>query len=171
MGCDANGVKLAAAIFGIPLADYRRSGGGVLIGSGAGITMAIMDASARFRFALDMDECRGRDDALCSWIRALDRNRLVDLIALAGWFSISDPKKIAGALNSISTPAIAYSGAGLERSAFRVPLFDTLEDFLRHVDDPLFPGHRDERDVTRIDEHPGERAFEELARMFADNVD
>jgi hypothetical protein len=127
----AGRLNLCRAVFDIPLIDYGRPTYGLLIGSGAGTMMAIMDASIRFRFALDLDDCRGREHKLFAFIRALDRNWLIDLVALAGWFSITDPKPIAAALKGLSTPVIIYSGAGLARDVFGdLPFVDTLDDFL-----------------------------------------
>jgi hypothetical protein len=127
----AGRLNLCRPVFDIPLIDYNRPSYGLLIGSGAGTMMAIMDASVRFRFALDLDDCRGREHKLCAFLRALDRNGLIDLVALAGWFSITDPKPIAAALKGLSAPVIIYSGAGLAREVFGdLPLVDTLDDFL-----------------------------------------
>ena len=125
--------RLCRVLFCVPVIDYRRASNGLLIGSGAGIMAAIMDATQRFRFAVDLDDCRD-DDRLCAWVRALDRNGLVDLIALAGWFSISDPTEIAATLRGLSVPTIVYSGAGLRREAFgNLPLLDTLDGFLSRL--------------------------------------
>jgi len=128
-------LTLCNAIFGIPLIDYHRASFGLLIGSGAGSMMAIMDVSPRFRFAVDIDQCRGREGHMADWLRALDRNALVDLVALAGWFSISDPKPIAHALRALHVPVLVYSGAGLRRELFSgLALSDTLEAFLLRVE-------------------------------------
>jgi hypothetical protein len=133
----AGRLNLCRALFDIPLIDYGRPSYGLLIGSGAGTMMAIMDASARFRFALDLDDCRGKEHKLFAFIRALDRNGLIDLVALAGWFSITDPKPIAGALKDLSAPVIIYSGAGLARDVFGdLPFVDTLDDFLARAKQP-----------------------------------
>lgn len=170
MGGHESRLNLVTAIYRIPLTDYRRASYGVLVASGAGIMMALMDACERFRYCVDIDQCRGREEDLVSWVKALDRNELVDLIAVAGWFSITSPKKIADALTAVRAPAIVYSGAGLGASAFSVPVFDTLEDFLGHVANPLRPGHRDERQQARIFEHPPERALEPLASVSGHDV-
>lgn len=131
-------LNLCNAIFGLPVVDYQRASFGLLLGSGSGTMMAIMDQSSRFRFALDIDQCRGREDHLADWLRALDRNALVDLVALAGWFSISDPTLVARALKTLRTPVAVYSGAGLRADAFAgLPLSDTLDEFLCHVSDRL----------------------------------
>ena len=127
----AGRLNLCRAVFDIRLIDYGRPSYGLLIGSGAGTMMAIMDASVRFRFALDLDDCRGREHKLFGFIRALDRNGLIDLVALAGWFSITDPKPIAAVLKGLSAPVIIYSGAGLAPEVFGdLPFVDTLDDFL-----------------------------------------
>jgi hypothetical protein len=102
--------------------------------------MAIMDASVRFRFALDLDDYRGKEHKLFAFIRALDRNGLIDLVALAGWFSITDPKPIAAVLKGLSAPVIIYSGAGLAREAFGgLPFVETLDDFLARAKQAELP--------------------------------
>ena len=127
-------LNLCRALFDVPLIDYNRPSYGLLIGAGAGSMMAIMDASTRFRFAIELDACRGREDSLRGLIRALDRNGLIDLVALAGWFSITDPKPIAAALKGLTAPVIIYSGAGLARDIFDdIPFVDTLDEFLARV--------------------------------------
>jgi len=124
-------LNLCSALFDVPVVDYRRASRGLLIGSGAGVMIAVMDASDRFRYAVDLDQRRGREERFCDWVLALDRNRLVDLIALAGWFSISDPTMIAATMQQVSTPTIVYSGAGLWREKFgNLLLVETLEEFL-----------------------------------------
>jgi hypothetical protein len=153
-------ITLASAIFDIPLTDYHRESKGLLLGSGAGTLMAVMDATTRFRWALDIDQCRGREDALSDWIATLDRNKLVDLIALAGWFSITSPAPIARALNNLRTPVIVYSGAGLAREVFgELPLVDTLEEFLRRVTETERAGPRDEGQGASAREHEPEIAL------------
>jgi hypothetical protein len=130
----AGRLNLCRTLFDIPLIDYGRPSYGLLAGSGTGTMMAIMDATERFRFALDLDACRGREDNLRGFIRALDRNELIDLLALAGWFSITDPKPIAVMLKGLTVPVIIYSGAGLSREFFGdLPFVDTLDDFLACV--------------------------------------
>lgn len=128
-------LNLCNAIFGISIFDYRRPSYGLLIGSGAGIMMSVMDCAPRFRYALDIDHFRGEEDRLRGWIRAVDKNKLVDLIALCGWFSITDPKCIAGALENLSAPVVIYSGGGLGREIFaKLPLVETLDELLRRVE-------------------------------------
>src|SRR5437763_15091234 len=143
-------LNLCRSLFDIPLIDYGRPSYGLLVGSGAGTMMAIMDASHRFRFAVDLDECRGREHKLCAFIRALDRNSLIDFVALAGWFSITDPKPIAAAFEGLTVAVIIYSGAGLAREVFgHVRFVDTLDEFLARVQEGELPaqtrnGHRSE---------------------------
>jgi len=121
-------LALCNAIFRIPLTDYRRASYGLLIGSGSGTMMAVMDVCDRFRYAVDIDQCR--HDRLHDWLLAVDRNELVDFIALAGWFSITEPKTIAAAMRHLKTPALVYSGAGIAREHFgNVPFVDTLAAF------------------------------------------
>lgn len=160
---DQGRLTLCNAIFDVPVLDYARPSRGLLIGSGSGIMMAVMDASDRFRFAVDLDQCRDHD-ALCDWVHALDRNGLVDLIAIAGWFSISSPKKIAGALSRVRVPAIVYVGAGLGREAFANCLVvDTLEEFLGRVAQAESTGPRHEGHGPAVAKHEPERPFEPAA--------
>ena len=127
-------LNFCSQIFGIPVIDYRRSSAGLLVSSGGGIMLAVMDACDRFRYAIDMDQCRGREDRLCDWLRAIDLNGLVDFIAFAGWFSISDPMSIANVLRLMRTEVLIYSGAGLARELFNdLPLVDNLGIFLRRA--------------------------------------
>lgn len=144
-------LNLCNGIFGVHPVDYRRASYGLLIGSGSGTMMGVMDVALRFRFALDADQYRGREDHLCDWIRAMDRNCLVDLIAVCGWFSITDPVPFAGALGTLSAPTIVYSGAGLRREVFsQVTFTDTLDEFLRCIEHALLPLPGDERQRLRI---------------------
>jgi hypothetical protein len=168
----AGRVTLCNAIFDVPAADYGRSSRGVLIGSGAGVLMAVMDAAPCFRFAVDVDQCRGREDRLRAWLRALDRNGLVDRIAVCGWFSITDPKEIAGALAGLSAPVLVYAGAGLGREVFaELPVVDTLDEFLRRVAQPLGAGPRHEGNGASLRQDEAERPLEPFARMRRDAID
>jgi hypothetical protein len=134
MGDHGAALNFCSALFDVPVVDYRRISRGLLIGSGAGVMMAVMDVCERFRYAVDLDQCRGFEARFCDWVRALDRNGLVDLIALAGWFSISNPASIAAALQQVNVPTLVYSGAGMGREHFgNLQLADTLEDFLALV--------------------------------------
>ena len=154
-------LNLCNAIFGVYPVDYQRASYGLLIGSGAGTMMAVMDHAPQFRFALDADQYRGREDRLCDWIRALDRNRLVDLVVVCGWFSISDPVPLAGALDTLSAPTVVYSGAGLRREIFgKVTFADTLDEFFRCVEHALLPRPGDKGQRLRVAQHETERTFE-----------
>jgi hypothetical protein len=166
---DCERIGFCAAIFDVPLADYGVSsrGRGLLIGSGAGVLMAVMDVAPKFRFAVDLDQCRGREDRLRDFVRALDGNGLVDLIAVCGWFSISDPKEIAGALAGLSAPVLVYAGAGLGREVFAKQIVvDTLEEFLRRVSQPLAAAPRHEGNGAPVPQHERERPLEPFARIL-----
>jgi hypothetical protein len=159
-------VNLARAIFDVPLTDYGRESRGLLIGSGAGVLMAVMDVAPCFRFAVDVDQCRGREDRLRGLVRALDGNGLVDLIAVCGWFSITNPKEIAGALAGLSAPVLVYTGAGLGREQFAdFAVVDTLEQFLRRIDQTLTAAPRDEGNGAALLQDESKRAFEPFARV------
>lgn len=167
-------LNLCNAIFGARLIDYERDSYGLLIGSGAGIMMAVMDECPSLRFCLDADEFRGD---LRAWVRALVRNELVDMVAVAGWFSISDPTAIARAVEDLSVPTVIYIGGGIGAEKFSVEWGSDLEEFLgevqkkgRHREVPpfsdvtlkqvLLPAHRDKFDGLRVAQHPSERSLE-----------
>jgi hypothetical protein len=165
-------LNLCNGIFGIHPVDYRRASYGLLIGSGAGVMMGVMDIAPRFRFALDADQYRGRETYLCDWIRAMDRNCLVDLIAVCGWFSITDPIPLAGALDTLSAPTVVYSGGGLGREIFEQASFtDSLDEFLRRVEHALLPAPFDKGKRLRSAQDPAERSLEPSAARTGEAID
>jgi hypothetical protein len=116
MGDDRR-LTLCNSAFGIHPIDYGRPSRGLLIGSGCGIMMAVMDACGGLRWAIDADDVRFRD--LRGWVHALVRNELVQLVAVAGWFSISDPRPIARAVSGLNVPVLAYVGGGIALDSFK----------------------------------------------------
>jgi hypothetical protein len=160
-------LNLCSAIFDVRPVDYERSSRGLLIGSGAGVLMAVMDLASCFRYAIDVDQCRGRMDRLGAWLRALDRNGLVDRIAVCGWFSITDPKEIAGALAGLSAPILVYAGGGLGREQFAdFVVVDTLEQFLRRVDETLTAFPLDKGNGATALQDESKRPLEPSARVL-----
>lgn len=112
-------VKHAARLYAMPLIDYgddqdayedRR---GVLLGSGCGLMMGVMDA-VPFRWCMDTDELKLHQNPY----RVYQLTQFVEMvsrapdggIALAGWFSISDPTPFRTAFAELDPPGIVYAG-------------------------------------------------------------
>lgn len=116
----------AAALCGVHLVDYGkhrgsygdRRGGALLIASGSGLMMSIMDAEPEFRWCCDIDVGGNAVDF------AILASRTVGLIGLAGWFSFHDPEPFREILRlPLACHVIAYGG--------NVALgCETLQDFL-----------------------------------------
>jgi len=110
MGKHINPVWLAQ-YFGFDLIDYKRWGDGVLIASGCGIMMSIMDAVPRFRYCIDVDSFRHNQARLPQFISALDKNCQFKIIGIAGWFSLDMPNALQQGQQRIShAKCVTYSG-------------------------------------------------------------
>jgi hypothetical protein len=98
--------ELAAASSGIHLVDYgQHRGRSVLLGSGCGLMMAVMDAVPEFRWCADLD--RGGHAIDFAILVARD----VRTIGLVGWFSISSPAAFRQVLSEpLPCRVIAYGG-------------------------------------------------------------
>jgi hypothetical protein len=97
-------VAQAARMYDVPLIDYGDLFRGVLIGSGCGLMMGLMD-ELPIRYCIDADTMRGREWRLVEFIRFAER---AEGVAVAGWFSYSDPTPLVEALTG--SPAPVYSG-------------------------------------------------------------
>lgn len=96
--------------FGFDLIDYNRDGNGLLISSGAGIMMAIMDAVPNIRWCIDIDSHRQIRSRVPNLMVALDHCEL-DFIAVAGFFSNDSPVEMAqGIVRLRNTYCPQYSG-------------------------------------------------------------
>ncbi len=110
MGKHINPVWLAQ-YFGFDLIDYKRWGDGVLIASGCGIMMSIMDAVPRFQYCIDVDSFRENHSRLPQLLSALDKNCEFKLIAIAGWFSLDKPDMLRDGQHRITNAqCVTYSG-------------------------------------------------------------
>lgn len=105
-------VEELARFFGVPLIDYRRESGGVLIASGCGIMMAAMDEAPCFRWCVDADSMRWGPPWRIEWfMTALDRNTTIELLGVVGWFSLDRPTYLQAGLRTIRRMrTVAYSG-------------------------------------------------------------
>lgn len=137
-----------AAWLGVPLIDYRRPGDAVLVSSGCGIMMSIMDQVPRYRWSVDADAMRSLPPWRIEWfITAIDRNTDVPLLGVAGWFSLDDPTYLRAGLEAVRRMrTCSYSGGiGAFSGEAR-----TLSDFVRaslaselHLPETERPPHRD----------------------------
>ena len=105
-----NACKIAN-YFGFQLHDYSRTGDAVLIASGSGLMMAIMDAVPRFRYCIDVDNYRHITSRVPELISAIDLNCNQTLLGIAGWFSVDAPDQLCKGISKIKqTGYVAYSG-------------------------------------------------------------
>jgi hypothetical protein len=90
------GVPQAARIAGIELHDYGRQGAsGVLVTSGTGIMLGIMDVAPCLRWCTDLDAAKG-DRERDFFLRLIDGEAPV--VAVAGWWTVSNPEPVRRAL-------------------------------------------------------------------------
>lgn len=87
-----------------------RPGDWLLIGSGCGIMMAVMDVELRFRYCFDIDSIKEPTARLDQWLMAVET--IVSRIAVVGWFSITDPAPLRTALNCLKCRPLVYAGMG-----------------------------------------------------------
>lgn len=115
----------------VELEDYGWAGGRgdwLLIGSGAGIMMAVMDVAPRVRWCVDFDSIR-RKERFGRWLNWAEN--FVGGIAIAGWFSITDPKLLREAVAGLKRPPLCYTQMA-EIDGERV---ETLEEFIDRIQD------------------------------------
>jgi len=119
-------VDSIARMYRIPVIDYDRESRGVLVSSGCGIMMAIMDDASSLRWCVDIDELP-RDNRLRDFMLWLPR--LAAPIAVAGFFSITDPTPLRSIIADLPG-VITYGGAGV---ALGGRACSTLREFLDTV--------------------------------------
>lgn len=121
-----------AKMYRIPLVHYGSLGRrGVLLGSGAGLMMGIMDTLPA-RWCLDLDVL-GQNPAE-SIIYRIEQfvigAHAVEGVALAGWFSISNPDPIRRIFANLQPPGVVYAG----NVRLGVPgEVDCLDDFMANA--------------------------------------
>jgi hypothetical protein len=84
-------IKFVRKHFGVDFADYRRNSTGILLSSGCGIGLALMDVCPNLRFFIDVDIYRNKQ---IDWesIAIILTVAKPQSVVLAGWFSIDRPK-------------------------------------------------------------------------------
>lgn len=132
-------LEQASRLYGVPLTDYgERRGQGLLVSSGSGLMMAVMDACPAFRWCVDLDTLRSRQDTRIGDFLQM-AERLTEPIAICGWFSISNPAPLKAAAAGMTTSPIVYAGnvrLGIAREC------ESLEEFLRAVrEHPIRESH------------------------------
>lgn len=100
-----------AQYFGFDLHDYKRAGDSLLIASGCGLMMAVMDSVPRFRWCIDIDSHREIAHRVPTFMSALDLNCQFKAIGVAGWFSVDTPHALQQGIAKVTrAQCIAYSG-------------------------------------------------------------
>jgi hypothetical protein len=115
-----------------PTWPYGREDDWLLVASGCGIMMSIMDAEPRFRWCVDIDSIRHPCAKLDQWLIGMEM--LVSRVCVAGWFSITNPEQLRAALAGLETPPLVYAGTGGARLFPGCETATTLADFLRRLD-------------------------------------
>lgn len=141
----------------IPLIDYGpdREGdrAGLLISSGCGTMMAVMDACPAFRWCLDIDaigQSVQRTSSLTNFLLAAER--YVQPLGVVGWFSITDPEPLRRSLRRLRTlgRVLVYTQAARVPGGYE---FETLEDFIRAANQPRTSSTAREAEQILADAH------------------
>jgi hypothetical protein len=149
----------AAPLCGIQLVDYGpQRGHSLLLGSGCGLMMAVMDAQPEFRWCADLD--RGGHAVDFAILIA----RSVRMLGLVGWFSISEPRDFRRlSVESLACPVVAYGGNVNLGCETLQAFLDVCEQLRISTEEPKLAAHRARLDWTRVLEHPRELARGRLA--------
>ena len=97
-------LELASKLYRVPLVDYERSSTGVLVGSGCGLMLSVMDSVQAFRWCVDVDHLRDPDVA--SFLEAA--SFVVPFIGIVGWFTITRPETILRGIAAMKSPPLCY---------------------------------------------------------------
>lgn len=101
-------VAQASSLYRVPVIDYERiDASGLLVASGSGIMMAVMDAAPSMRWCVDFDSLPV-DSNLSSFL--LLAERVADPIGICGWFTITHPDRVRELLLGLSVPPVVYGG-------------------------------------------------------------
>lgn len=101
-------LEQASRLYGVPLIDYERpTARGLLVSSGSGIMMSVMDKVPSLRWCVDVDGL-GRRARLADFLVIADA--VVERIAVCGWFSITDPAPLRNAVAALPRAPLVYVG-------------------------------------------------------------
>lgn len=111
---------MASRFYRVPLVDFGTEGWwvwperrGVLIGSGCGLMVSVMD-QVPFRWCVDTDDLRHSRGANLQGFLHMAQS-LTGFVAVCGWFSYSDPEPLRAAVRALPNPAACpvYFGGGV----------------------------------------------------------
>jgi hypothetical protein len=98
----------ASRLYGVPLIDYERPNArGLLVSSGSGIMLSVMDKVPSLRWCVDID---GLSASARLGDFMLMADMLVARIAVCGWFSLTDPTPLRDAVRALPRKPIVYAG-------------------------------------------------------------
>ena len=107
-------IDYLARAYRLPVIDFERPGHSLLVSAGTGLMLSLMDACPRLRWCLDVDTLALQErDRLTPFLRC--GQNVTDLIAVAGWFSSTNPKPLASAVDSLRRRPpvyVRFFGAG-----------------------------------------------------------
>jgi len=84
----------------VPVIDYERTGeSSLLISSGSGIMLSLMDELPHLRYCVDIDEIINPEHRLADWMQWM--GRLADQILIVGWFGLGNPKYLLEGLDML----------------------------------------------------------------------
>ena len=104
-------IEQASRLYRVPLVDYGRPSTGVLVSSGCGIMMGVMDACPELRWCVDIDDLKRRPEARIADF-LLMAERACEVVAVCGWFSLTDPTCLREAVAALEAP-VTYGGGGV----------------------------------------------------------
>jgi hypothetical protein len=95
----------------VPLIDYAPPAGvargdWLLIGSGCGVMMGVMDQVPRIRWCVDLDDVKDKS-RFARWMGWAEN--FVGLVAIAGWFSLSDPTPLREGIAQLKRRPAIYT--------------------------------------------------------------
>ena len=100
---------VAARYFGVDIADYRREGSILVIGSGCGLMLSIMDACRKARWCFDADNYRHSKIDWQTLGQFLDQSDIT-AFGVFGWFTIDRPTNLIALLSEVTKPVVSYGG-------------------------------------------------------------
>lgn len=86
----------------------------MLICSGSGLMMALMDAVPRFNYCIDIDNHRDITARVPNLMAGLDLNCGLTLIGVAGWFSVDKPDALIEGITRVKHTQVVSYLAGVD---------------------------------------------------------
>jgi hypothetical protein len=102
-------IAQASRLYAVPLTDYGPArGDGLLVSSGCGMMMSVMDEVPALRWCVDLDAVHDKRSRIGDFL--LVAETLASPIGVCGWFSISDPEPLRAAVRAMTRRPIVYCG-------------------------------------------------------------